>query len=225
MSILGIVAAKKKDATRKPKQSRSRETVRAIVEATERIMVSESVDAVSTTRVAEVAGVSVGTLYEYFPSKEALVRAVEERSWASQLNALAAKLPELDLLPVGEGLYQITILAMNMMGERADLHGITADDPNTLDQRRQVIGQLAEFFEGRLTHAKYELRPEDLRLALTIAIKAVGAFTWLGVRDHEDAWDAGTFQHEIATMIVNYLLVRGRNATAKPGDVPVPIES
>ncbi|MFO0674978.1 MAG: TetR/AcrR family transcriptional regulator [Polyangiaceae bacterium] len=219
------MAAKKKALTRKPKQTRSRETVRAIVEATEKIIVADGIAGLSTTKVAEVAGVSVGTLYEYFQSKEELVRAVEERSWSSQLQVLASKLPELDLLPVGEGIYQLTVLAMNMIGDRADLHGITADDPATLDQRREVIGQIAAFFETRLGHAKYELRPspEHLRLALTIMVKAVGAMTWLGVRDHEDEFDAGVYQHEIATMVVNYLLVRGRNASAKPGDEPVPL--
>ena len=65
----------RKDAS----QERSRATVDALVEATARILVRDGFDNASTNRIAEVAGVSVGSLYQYFPSKEALVAAVIER--------------------------------------------------------------------------------------------------------------------------------------------------
>ena len=60
-------------------QERSRATVDALVEATARILVKEGFDTASTNHIAEVAGVSVGSLYQYFPTKEALVAAVVER--------------------------------------------------------------------------------------------------------------------------------------------------
>src|SRR5262245_41962369 len=64
-------------AARKPAtQARSRATVEALVEATARILVREGFDKASTNRIAEAAGVSVGSLYQYFPGKEALVAAV-----------------------------------------------------------------------------------------------------------------------------------------------------
>src|SRR5258707_15013262 len=60
-------------------QERSRFTVDALLEATARILVKEGYDRASTNRIAEVAGVSIGSLYQYFPSKEALVAAGMER--------------------------------------------------------------------------------------------------------------------------------------------------
>src|SRR5271170_3526962 len=60
-------------------QERSRSTVDALVEATTRILIKEGYDRASTNRIAEVAGVSIGSLYQYFPSKEALVAAVVDR--------------------------------------------------------------------------------------------------------------------------------------------------
>lgn len=63
---------------KKPAQRRAQETVRALIEASARILATEGVDALNTNRVAEVAGVAVGSLYQYFPSKEALVGAVIE---------------------------------------------------------------------------------------------------------------------------------------------------
>src|SRR5205809_3073218 len=60
-------------------QARSRATVDALIEATARILVREGFDKASTNRIAEAAGVSVGSLYQYYPGKEALVVAVIER--------------------------------------------------------------------------------------------------------------------------------------------------
>jgi len=60
-------------------QKRSRLTVDALVEATARVLTKEGYDRASTNKIAAMAGVSIGSLYQYFPSKEALVAAVIER--------------------------------------------------------------------------------------------------------------------------------------------------
>lgn len=52
--------------------------MRAIVEAAARILEADGPAALTTNRVAEVAGVAVGSLYQYFPSKSAIVGAVIE---------------------------------------------------------------------------------------------------------------------------------------------------
>jgi AcrR family transcriptional regulator len=59
-----------------PVQSRSTETVRAIKQATIQVLLETGVDRLTTTRVAHRAGVSVGTLYQYYPNKNALLHAV-----------------------------------------------------------------------------------------------------------------------------------------------------
>jgi AcrR family transcriptional regulator len=63
---------------KKPKQSRSQATVNACLEATARILEQEGLQALTTNRVAEVAGVSVGSLYQYFPNKSSLLLALAE---------------------------------------------------------------------------------------------------------------------------------------------------
>lgn len=62
-----------------PSQRRSRELVDSIVKATTRVLVREGYEGCNTNRIAEVAGVSVGSVYQYFPNKEALVTMVMER--------------------------------------------------------------------------------------------------------------------------------------------------
>jgi AcrR family transcriptional regulator len=59
-----------------PRQARSTATVDAIFQATLQVLRAEGVSRMTTTRVAARAGVSVGTLYQYFPHKQALLHAV-----------------------------------------------------------------------------------------------------------------------------------------------------
>jgi AcrR family transcriptional regulator len=62
-----------------PVQARSAASVEAILEATIQVLLSAGKEKLTTTRVALRAGVSVGTLYQYFPNKSALLKAVLKR--------------------------------------------------------------------------------------------------------------------------------------------------
>lgn len=68
---------------RMPRQGRSLITVEAIFEATIQVLLTEGPIRLNTTRVAERAGVSVGTLYQYFPNKQSLLLALLERHLTS----------------------------------------------------------------------------------------------------------------------------------------------
>lgn len=61
-----------------PIQARSTVTVESICEATIQVLLSHGLERLTTTRVAERAGVSVGTLYQYYPNKQSLLFAVIE---------------------------------------------------------------------------------------------------------------------------------------------------
>jgi AcrR family transcriptional regulator len=65
-----------------PRQRRSGATFEAIVEAAARILAAEGRRGLTTNRIARRAGVSVGSLYQYFPNKQAVVRALLERELA-----------------------------------------------------------------------------------------------------------------------------------------------
>lgn len=62
-----------------PIQARSSATVEAVLEATIQVLLKDGKERLTTTRVAERAGVSVGTLYQYFPNKSALLQATLRR--------------------------------------------------------------------------------------------------------------------------------------------------
>ena len=64
---------------KRPRQARSAATLDAIFEATIQVLLADGMRALTTTRVAERAGVSVGTMYQYFPHKQSLIYALNER--------------------------------------------------------------------------------------------------------------------------------------------------
>ena len=71
-----------------PVQARSAASVDAILEATLQVLIEVGKERLTTTRVAQRAGVSVGTLYQYFPNKSALLQATLRRHFDTVLAAV-----------------------------------------------------------------------------------------------------------------------------------------
>lgn len=108
-------------ARKTPLQSRSRVTVDAIFEATIQVLLRDGMNTLTTTRVAERAGVSVGTMYQYFPNKQALVYAVNAR----YLDALAARIEATCAachgVPIAQMVEALTDTYWHAKTERADV--------------------------------------------------------------------------------------------------------
>ncbi|HXY52806.1 MAG TPA: TetR/AcrR family transcriptional regulator [Terriglobales bacterium] len=69
----------KRSHRRRPKQRRAHQTVAAVLDAVVRVLKREGLGAVTTNRIAEVAGVSIGSVYQYFPNKQAIFVALHQR--------------------------------------------------------------------------------------------------------------------------------------------------
>src|SRR5579864_7422098 len=78
----------------KPRQERSGATVDAILQATARVLRRDGYDKLSTNRVAVEAGVSIGSLYQYFPNKEALVAALIDKHRNAMMSVFYERMAE-----------------------------------------------------------------------------------------------------------------------------------
>lgn len=88
-------------STRKqPKQARATELVAAILQAAAQVLASEGAQRFTTTRVAEKAGVSVGSLYQYFPNKAALLFRLQSDEWRQTTELLCGILEDVELSPL-----------------------------------------------------------------------------------------------------------------------------
>jgi AcrR family transcriptional regulator len=69
----------RKRLRRRPTQRRAVETVEAVLDATVRLLKRGGTNGITTNRIAEVAGVSIGSLYQYFPNRGAIFNALHQR--------------------------------------------------------------------------------------------------------------------------------------------------
>lgn len=161
---------------KQPRQRRSQAMVETLVTATARVLVRDGYDRASTNRIATEAGVSVGSLYQYFPSKEALVAAVVEREIDGHFRVVADKLAEvMDApLPVAvRGLIE-AIFASHRLRPR--LHRVLNDEvPRVGALRRvaEVLGRTEDLLRVALEARRAELRPRDPALTAFLLVHAV----------------------------------------------------
>ena len=85
-----------------PQQDRSRDKLRRVLDAADAVLAQDGAPALVTTRVAEVAGVAVGSLYAYFPDKEAIAEALALRYWSQIEDRIAAVVDADERAPVAD---------------------------------------------------------------------------------------------------------------------------
>ena len=106
---------------KKPRQARSAATLDAIFEATIQVLLADGMRALTTTRVAERAGVSVGTMYQYFAHKQSLVYALNERYLEALADKVEATCRAQAGRPVGEMLAALIETYWRAKTERAEV--------------------------------------------------------------------------------------------------------
>jgi AcrR family transcriptional regulator len=99
---------------RVPQQERSRRRVEAILDAAARIVVAEGVDAVGTRSIADLAGVPVASLYQYFADKDDILLALVERDMAEMDEAVGREVGALDTISL-QSLVEATIRAFTQV--------------------------------------------------------------------------------------------------------------
>ncbi|WP_027547404.1 TetR/AcrR family transcriptional regulator [Bradyrhizobium sp. WSM2254] len=192
-------------------QQRSRATVDALVEATARILIKEGFEKASTNRIAEVAGVSVGSLYQYFPSKEALVAAVIDRHNEEIMAIVRSALTEVADLPIDKAVRKLVTVAIEAHRIDPKLHRVLAEQiPRTGQLRdveafnREVHTLVRTYLESR----RNEMRKIDPALATFICVSAIEAVAHNTVLNHAEMLTEKTVRtlvDETTRMVVGYL--------------------
>ncbi len=198
-------------------QARSRATVDALLEATARILVREGFDKASTNRIAEVAGVSIGSLYQYFPCKEALVAGVIERHQQQVARTVRGELADLMALPVERAMRRLVAAAVK--GHRVDprLHRVLAEQIPRVGKLEDVEAFSREhfaLFRTYLERHRDELRVDDLELASFICVTSIEALTHNAVLHHAKALSGNAMEaliDEGARLVSAYLVGDGAN--------------
>jgi AcrR family transcriptional regulator len=205
----GVMVVRVRTSPRKkPTQARSRRTVDAIVEATARVLVAEGYERTTTNRVAEVAGVSVGSLYQYFPSKEALVAAVVDRHADEMMTVFYSALAGAAALPV-------ELAARRVIEAIFDAHQVEPELHRVCVEQIPRVGRLRRLLEDLDTHAsaalsaylernRASLRVRDVSIATFLVVHAVDAVLHRSLETRRSI-DKQRLVDELCAMVVRYL--------------------
>jgi AcrR family transcriptional regulator len=161
---------------KRPRQARSKATVDSILSATTRVLVKHGFDALTTNAVAAQAGCSIGSLYQYFPNKEALVSALIDRHMEDMNKAILAELTRVAKLPMAEAARAVIELTIRAHSVDPELHRV-------LTEQVPRIGKLARLREldeichrmvaGLLAARRDEIAIRDPDLATFILISTI----------------------------------------------------
>jgi AcrR family transcriptional regulator len=192
-------------------QERSRATVDALVEATARILVREGFDKASTNRIAEVAGVSIGSLYQYFPGKEALVVALHDRHSGEILQVVRGELAEALDEPLEQGVRKLVEVAVKAHRVDPALHRVLAEQIPRIGGLANVGTFNREnyaLFKAYLEKHRGEARAIDLDLASFVCVTSIEALTHTAVLHHPEMSSAKAMEaliDEGTRLVVGYL--------------------
>jgi AcrR family transcriptional regulator len=192
-------------------QQRSRATVDALVEATARILVKEGYEKASTNRIAEQAGVSVGSLYQYFPSREALVVAVIERHNQQIMQLVRPVLAQIATLPMKQGVRRIVAAAVEAHRLDPRLHRVLAEQiprAGKLENVEAFNRQYHAWFKGYLESRRTECRAVDLELAAFVCVTSIEALTHNAVLHHSELLSDAAVENlvdEATRLVLRYL--------------------
>ena len=189
---------------RNPRQQRAESTVDALLTAASQILVRDGVERLSTTAVAERAGVSIGSLYQYFGNKEDLLVALAKREVGQILAAVAGEFAVSPPGRRGHGIVRAIVAAIGARssGNRANLQLLLR-----YAGRAEILSQVRSFaggFSGLLAGNR-RLDPEEI-FVLTRAVIGVAV---AGVAE-EHSLDLKRLEDELANLIYRYLDSAGR---------------
>lgn len=153
---------------RRPQQERARQTVDAIVEAAGRVIADAGLDQATTSRIARVAGVSIGSLYQYFPGKEALLSSLIRRQAELDRARVESAIVTSRGRPLEERILFVVDAGLGPVLARPRLFVFILTylpELGMLPVARELERDLADAMHRLLGEHRHELRPIDLDLA------------------------------------------------------------
>ncbi|MBK6922822.1 MAG: TetR family transcriptional regulator [Deltaproteobacteria bacterium] len=192
-----------------PKQARAQATVEAILTATAEVLTEHGYEGATTNAIARRAGVSIGSLYQYFPHKEALVTALCDRHMQEMTALVVGEVAALRGLPLAHAIRALirTLLRAHNVAPR--LHRVLIEQVPRIagfDRIAQVDRMIVELIRRELERRDEALRPADLELAGFILVHSVQAITHAAILDRPDALDDDALCEETAALVLRYLL-------------------
>lgn len=192
-----------------PQQARSREMVERIVLAGREVLVRHGYDAFSTNRVATAAGVSPGSLYQYFPDKASILDVVIDRYWAEVADSVAASLAD-RIGDTGPGMVRATAdaLVTALEADQVVLRVVAEELPihRNRERRAALERRVRELVTTYLSARPDASRRSSPAVAAWVVVLAVENLALRWVLDQPAAVSRDELLDEMVTLVGGYLL-------------------
>lgn len=169
---------------RQPVQQRSAKRVEQMLDASAELIDEMGYDALTTTLIAKRAGVAVGSLYQFFPDKRAVVQALTQRNLERFLVAVNERLSAVDhehWWDVVDSMLDIYLRMHREVPGFSKVHFGDVVDLRLLDERRDNNLVIADSLAGLLTKT-LNMSPEQIALPVAVAVEAADALLNLAFR-------------------------------------------
>jgi AcrR family transcriptional regulator len=183
-------------------------TVDALLAATARVLVKEGYDRASTNKIADAAGVSIGSLYQYFPTKEALVAAVIRRHMGEMMDVLRSSLVRVAAMPLADAARELVRVFIEAHRIEPKLHRVLVEQiprVGSLEEIESIDAEACALVRTYLASRADEVKVRDLELATFVAVTSVEALTHMAVLRRPALLNEEGFVEEVATLVVRSL--------------------
>jgi AcrR family transcriptional regulator len=192
---------------KQPQQERSQATMQAILTATAHILTAEGYDRFTTNRVAECAGVSIGSLYQYFPNKESLLLALAEHH-ANQMVQLAQDhLEDVGDRSIPDVIQKIIEMAIATQGVNPKLHRVLHEQvPHSQVMQQLDQAKMENLLRSFLAQRSDQLQSKNLDLTVFMIERTIRAIIYGAITEHPELLKTGELEQELTAMLSAYLV-------------------
>lgn len=190
VSKMAVNSSKPSGMRRQPRQARSQERVNQILDVAEQMFISEGYDATTTNAIAATAKVPIGSLYQFFPDKGAILQALMVR-YMELLHQSFAELitPEVSNLPLSTYVDRMIDTTDRFFTDHPGYHAIFMQVQGTMPELEaietaadaQLIEDLATFLSVRNSNVE-QTNYEAIAFVL---VKAIGTLLWLALSQEQ----------------------------------------
>ena len=203
--------AKRNVARRQPQQRRARETVEAVLDAVVRVLKKHGVDGVTTNRIAEAAGVSIGSVYQYFPDKRAIFTALHDRHVDQISRLVESRLVEHAASSLEQFVVALVEALVTAHAVDPEFHELmTTTVPHGAEGARALDVRLRGVFKLAITsRARDRPLPRDLDRVLFALPHMVEALSHGAAYRRPPGLSLAAAKEEAAHAVLTYLRSRG----------------
>ncbi len=193
---------------RKPQQARSKATVQAILEATAYVLVREGYEGTSTNRIAHKAGVNIASLYQYFPSKDALVAALIDQHLLEIKQQQAAAIMASAGQPLIEVILRMAAAYFGMHTKNPRLHRVIIEQVPRVGRLNPIVAfrrEITEQLSALLAARSNELRKRSPEIAAFIIVTLVDSLKQSCLLERPEYLSDPAFLQELREILQRYL--------------------